>query len=64
MVVLRTKMTAAAKRSFIGKKSLEGISSPGGEETGEGERKTHFIFLFEFIDSAHGPNRTRSRFAQ
>ena len=37
MFDLRAKMTGAAERSFDDQKPLEGMSSPGGEDTGEGE---------------------------
>jgi hypothetical protein len=37
MFDLQTRMTGAAQRSFVNQKSAAGMSSPGGEDTGEGE---------------------------
>ena len=37
MIVLQSPWTGAAKPSAINQKSAIGMSSPGGEETGEGE---------------------------
>ncbi|HTR43093.1 MAG TPA: hypothetical protein VMH87_15880 [Pseudomonadales bacterium] len=37
MFAMQTKMTGVAERSFANEKPIAGMSSPGGEDTGEGE---------------------------
>src|SRR5580692_5762681 len=37
MIVFQSKMTGVAEPSSVGQRSTKGISSPGGEDLGEGE---------------------------
>jgi hypothetical protein len=43
MIVLQSRVTGAAVKPLANPKSPEGMSSPGGDETGEGELKTESV---------------------